>query len=80
MNRGFIDGLISRGFFTMPSDLMGKNPNDKFQKITSYHEAKLAQVMPCDNCGVILKKRATVIVGETPTGTRYFFCEKCRQI
>lgn len=62
------------------SDLMGKNPKEKFQSIVSYHKAKLAQDMLCDNCGVTLKKQTAVIIGETLTGTRYFFCEKCKQI
>ena len=60
------------------SDLMGKEPRDRIQEVVSYHEAKLARSVPCDNCGISIKKHSAITVGETSTGSVFFFCEKCR--
>ena len=50
----------------------------KFDDIMSYHRGTLAQPRACDGCGAEMKRDQVVTIGETASGSSYYFCDSCR--
>ena len=48
-------------------------------KIVSYHKGVLAQGRECENCRHTMKEGNAVVIGETSTGRRSYFCLDCKQ-
>src|SRR5579872_6087706 len=58
-------------------DIFGEPKKKSFDDVVGYHEITLAREMECARCGKVMKKGAKAEVGETKSGTHYYFCGTC---
>lgn len=57
------------------NDMFGKN---KIGKMSVYYKGLAADNIACSVCDKKIKKGASVTIGETKTGKKYYFCNKCK--
>jgi formamidopyrimidine-DNA glycosylase len=57
-------------------DILGKNK--KTSNITNYYRGTAAQGLTCANCGHKIKSGATITIGESSFGKKYYYCSNCK--
>src|SRR4051812_17231620 len=56
----------------LSEELLGKDKASKFKDVVSYHKAKAAQELGCDNCGAGIPAGEIATIGETAGAKKYF--------
>ncbi|MFA4845222.1 MAG: hypothetical protein WC654_01550 [Patescibacteria group bacterium] len=79
---GLIRTLIDDSINTVAdisSEVLTKaNGDSKDAELVSYHKGILAQKRACKTCELEMKAGDAVVIGETSTGIRFYFCLDCK--
>ena len=58
-------------------EIFGGRKEKDFDDVVGYHQITLAREMECAKCGKAMRKGSKAEVGETKSGTHYYFCGAC---
>lgn len=62
----------------LSSELLGSKKKKADENVVSYQRGVMAQDKKCDDCDCDMKNGDTIIIGETATNARRYFCKTCK--